>query len=219
MPEEKPKPGATGKGVDAQGGPVVDPTANVIALNDAAQKRQDDLRQETNTRMLAEVSHLKEMAALRAQHSRQLAEAEAKRIDAIRAVDVNAVAVASERAGAAATVLATQVAQSADALRTLVASTATAMAEQQRQLSTQFDSRLTLVERSQYEGKGKSAFSDPMMDEINRKMQMLMEGRGQTLGAADQTKTSSNQIMWAIGIMVMIALGIAALVVPIMRHG
>jgi hypothetical protein len=38
------KPSNAGQGVDAQGGPVVDPTANVIALNEAANRRQDDLR-------------------------------------------------------------------------------------------------------------------------------------------------------------------------------
>lgn len=50
---------------------------------------------------------------------------EARRLDAIRVVDSIAVAVAAERSGQAANVLAAQVATSAETQRTLVAQTAT----------------------------------------------------------------------------------------------
>jgi hypothetical protein len=99
---------------------------------------------------------MNDIMTLRADYTRQLAEKESDRLNAIRAVDVNAVAVASERATAQATVLANQVVVSADALRVLVATTATTIATQLQYLSTQLTDRLSLLEKSQYENKGKS---------------------------------------------------------------
>src|SRR5512140_1485982 len=101
---------------------TIDPTANVLALVEAAVKRLDDLRD-------AESRRLDEQAQLRADYSDKLAVAEAKRIDAIRAVDVNAVAIANERAAAQATVLANQLLQTSEALRGLVGTTSTALTE------------------------------------------------------------------------------------------
>src|ERR1035437_5398164 len=124
----------------------VDPTANVLALGEAAVQRINDLQDAATLRIeslreldnkriddlrIAEARRLDEQAALRELYHDKLSLAESKRIDAIRAVDVNNVSVASERAAAQATVLANQVTISADALRALVASTATTMAAQQ----------------------------------------------------------------------------------------
>jgi hypothetical protein len=102
------------------------------------------------------VKRIDEQAKLRAEFTAQLAVAEAKRIDAIRAVDVNAVSVASDRANAQAAVLANQVAASAETLRSLVAATAATQATQLAQLTTQLTDRLTALEKSQYENKGSS---------------------------------------------------------------
>lgn len=101
---------APGPGVDAQGFPVVDPTANVLALVHAANERQDDLRK-------AESRHVRELLDRDAKHAAEIREKEAARLDAIRLVDVNAVQRAAE----------TQ-ATIAETLRTQVASTATASA-------------------------------------------------------------------------------------------
>ena len=138
-----------------------DPTKNVRSLivqaNDHANflralelKRIDDL-------MLAEQKRVNEQLILRADYSSKLAEAEAKRIDAIRAVDVGAVAVASDRANGQAAVLANQVAASAETLRSLVAATATTQAQQLATLTTQLTDRLSSLEKSQYENKGQGS--------------------------------------------------------------
>jgi hypothetical protein len=175
----------------------VDPTANVLALVEAAVKRINDLQDAATLRIeslreldnkridelrISENRRLDEQAALREAYQEKLSLAESKRIDAIRAVDVNAVAVASERAAAQAQVLANQVSTSADALRTLVASTATTMAAQQSVSSQQFTERLTSLERSQYEGKGKSAFADPQLSDLVAEMKSLRESRSVTTG-------------------------------------
>jgi len=134
----------------------LDPTANVLALVDAAVKRINDLQQ-------SEIRRIDEILDLRAQFAERLQIAESKRIDSIRAVDVAAVAVASERAAAQATVLANQVVVSADALRALVASTAASVALQLQQMQTQLTDRLSLLEKAQYEGKGRAGLSAPLI--------------------------------------------------------
>ena len=100
------------------------------------------------------IKRIDEQAELRAGFQVQLNVAEAKRIDAIRAVDVNAVSVANERATAQAAVLANQVAASAETLRSLVAATAATQAQQLGQLTAQLTDRLTALEKAQYENKG-----------------------------------------------------------------
>jgi len=116
-----------GPAVDSAGNPVIDPTENVKALTEAEARRQDDLRKASDKYNEAEIRHSKELNALRSIYEEKLNIAEAKRIDAIRAVDVNAVAIASKEASAAASVL-------ADSL----------------------NKRISAVEKSQYEGQGKS---------------------------------------------------------------
>lgn len=128
---------------------ITDPTENVKTMLKEAVQRLDDLRN-------AEINRVNEQMDLRAEYSVQLGVAEAKRIDAIRAVDVNAVSVANERATAQAAVLANQVAASAETLRALVAATAATTAQQLTQLTTQLTDRLTSLEKAQYESKGSS---------------------------------------------------------------
>src|ERR1035437_9384451 len=181
---------------------AVDPTANVLALVEAAVKRLNDLQDAATLRIedlreldnkriddlrIAEARRLDEQAVLRETYHDKLALAETKRIDAIRAVDVNNVSVASERAAAQATVLANQVTISADALRTLGASTAKTMAAQQAATSQQFTERLTALERSQYEGKGKSAFADPQLSELVTEMKSLRERSSEGTGKREVT--------------------------------
>ena len=229
-----------GIAVDSRGGAVVDPSENVSRLNEAGNKRQDDLREwmakyleaigsirselqqerirriddlrVTDTRRvdelrLAESRRVDEHAEMRAEYENKLAEAEKKRIDAIRAVDVAAVSIASERATQQATVLASQVATSADALRTLVATTAAATATQSQNVSAQFADRLALLERSQYETKGRSALADPQVAE------MLAELRGLRTRASTETGKSAGVSM--VGALVMGAITLVSLLLGV----
>lgn len=104
-----------GPGVDAQGFPVVDPTANVLALVQAANQRQDDLR-------AAESRHIRELMARDARHAAEMRVAEAARLDAIRLVDVNAVQRSAEVQATQAETLRTQVATTAGAAAAALAS-------------------------------------------------------------------------------------------------
>jgi hypothetical protein len=195
----------TGIGVDSRGGPVVDPTKNVLDLNDAATKRQDDLRAASDRRQddlrlaaerLSEATHkhLEQVAELRAAHARELNEAETKRIDAIRAVDVAAVATAADRMATQANVLATP------------------MATQAAATSGQLSERISLLERTSYEGSGKSAVADPQMARMAETLEALnrnmAEGRGKREGNTDNR---ANVVM--IGGLVMVLIAIVSFVI------
>ena len=207
--EAQPKAGL-GMGVDPP--PSIDPTANVLSLVEAAVHRLDDLRAAQKTRIddliAAEFRRIDQLATIRSEYSEKLSIAEAKRIDAIRAVDVNAVAVASERQAAQAIVLANQVAASADALRALVASTAATMAQATAALTTQFNERIGTLEKSSYEGKGRQAYSDPAMAELIAEMRKISTVQSQAGGKSEGLSTS-----WAI------LLGVAALAAALFGSG
>jgi hypothetical protein len=129
-----------------------DPTGNVRAMVGDAVDRLDELRE-------AETRRVNEMTALRDKFQDKLDAAEAKRIDAIRAVDVAAVTVANDKATAQAAVLARQVTESRDTLQALVASTAAATATQLTNLLSPITERLTSLEKNQYTGEGKETKS------------------------------------------------------------
>jgi len=111
-----------GPAVDASGQSVIDPTKNVEALVKAEGRRQDGLRHADSKFLHAQVHALSSDIATERKHNRalhkmekRLARAESKRINAIRAVDVGAVAVANAAAEARAATLAGQVSAAKDA--------------------------------------------------------------------------------------------------------
>ena len=170
-------------------------TTNVLAVIKSAVKRQDDLR-------AAEMRRVNQIEALRSKYQEKLAAAEAKRIDAIRAIDVAAVAVASERATQRANVLASQVASSAEALRALVATTATPVANQLQQISTQFTERLAALEKAHYESKGKSGVTDLELAELMTEMRNVVKVQSSTAGKAEGISASWGVIVGAVGVLV-----------------
>lgn len=127
-----------GIGVDAQGGAVIDPTANVLALVAAESKRQDDLRHAEGRRVDQYLGHVKEMVILRAEFSKEMRELEARRVDANRQVDV--LAAKSEAAGVLT------------AVQTLAVTT--------EGLRTAVNERIAALEKSSYTGAGKGAGED-----------------------------------------------------------
>jgi hypothetical protein len=80
----------------------IDPTHNVERLVAASERRQDDLREKDNT-------HLKEMADIRDEYQKELRTQEAKRINDMRLVDVEAGKEARIEARETAKTLAAQV--------------------------------------------------------------------------------------------------------------
>ncbi len=153
--------------------PYLDPTTNVLALVEAAVKRLDDLQK-------VEVARLERQLDDHIEYTKQLAAAESKRIDAIRAVDVGAVAIASDRAGLQATALAAQVVASAEALRATAAATVLLWGSQLREFAEQLGSRISILEKAQYESKGSSE-PTPIQRQITEleRLQDVSTGKGQ----------------------------------------
>lgn len=201
----------TGSGlpVDDSGGPTVDPTKNVLDLVAAAVLRLDDLRVAESRRqdelLSQRMSHTDAIQTLTNQFNDKLRDAEAKRIDAIRAVDVNAVAVASARAAEQATVLANQVQVSADALRVLVASSAQTLAAQQATALAEITKRIAELERSKYEGAGRSTVADPRMERLAEAVERM--GSRQDSGAG---KSAGINAAW-VGLLGLVSLIATAL--------
>lgn len=147
-----------GPGVDIHGVPVIDPTANVLETIKMAVQRQDDLR-------IQESSHVREILAIRAEFGEiiqgirsdfdgQFRALEANRINAIRAVDAQAITRAGEVAAVQATTLAAQVSAAAEAMRTQIANT---QAQGEANLRTALEPlqvAITDLRRIQYEQQG-----------------------------------------------------------------
>lgn len=180
---------------------AVDPSENVKALNEAAQKRQDDLRAAEGVLNEVRYATLKEMIALRADYEDKLRRAEASRLDAIRLVDTTNLSVDRERAAAtaqalqkkgddSALVLSAAVVKSADDVRNIVKTTAD---EQARNLATQLGGiqaqftdigkRLTLLEQTGAEGIGKQKFQDPVQAALVEEVRKLSRLQGDAAGA------------------------------------
>jgi DNA recombination-dependent growth factor C len=133
-----------------------DPTYNVRMLVETSIEHVEEIRQ-------SELKSIEKQMTIHIENINRLIEAEAKRIDAIRVIDTNAVAIASEKAASQAEVLANQLVASTESLRVLVASTNASIAQQLTQISTQLTERITLLEKVQYENQGRSGISTPLL--------------------------------------------------------
>jgi hypothetical protein len=186
-----------------------DPTENVRALVALEVKRIDDLRGAAqhcaDELRSAESRRVDEQASLRAAYDEKLRDAEAKRIDAIRAVDVNAVAVANDRAAVQATVLAGQVAASAEALRVLVSQASAAVAQQFQDVTTQINQRISALERASYEGQGKATYTDPALADLVAAVRAMQQAQSTTTGT---TGGQQQAIGWVVaGIALLVGFG------------
>jgi hypothetical protein len=103
-----------------------DPTKNVEELVRAEGRRVDEA-----------LAHLSFVAELRDTHAKEMRTSEARRLDAIRQVDVAARTTEAERATAAIEALAKTTAANAETLRSLVTTTATALAAQNAESNKQ----------------------------------------------------------------------------------
>lgn len=152
----------SGLAVGAGGGPVIDPTENVIALTDAANKRQDDLRALNNERINAEIrvlqakfDGLKDVIGVTAEHLKEIRRLETERVNAVRQVDVAAGNTAADRAQVAIQTLAASQAAAAETLRAMVTTTASTIATQTAENFSALGNRIAQLEKSSYEGAGK----------------------------------------------------------------
>lgn len=204
-----------GPSVDRSGNTVADPTDNVHNLVEFSVKRIDDMR-EQDTRLwtlirdgdIRRADDLRDAGTklnlLAREYEEKLRFAESQRIDAIRDVDVGAVAIASERASQQATVLANQVAGSAETLRALVTSTASQVAAQLQQTSMLFTERIAALEKVQYESQGKTAVVDPIMADMVSSMREMLHVQANKGGQSEGMANLWGIIAGVIGVVIAI---------------
>jgi len=213
--EKERRQGVSGMGVDAHGGPVIDPTKNVLDLVEAAVKRLDDMTilrgqlvEEKILRLEREQALLVTMATLRAEHQKDLDTLEAKRLDAVRSVDQLAVKTEADRSAAAITALANAAATTAETLRSAVNTSATNLATQLTNTVNAITERIAALEKSSYTGQGKQAVVDPQLAE------MLAEMRAMSAqAAAGGGKSAGINAAWVV------MLGAVSLIVGLITIG
>lgn len=178
-----------GKGVDAQGGPVVDPTENVKELNKASTARLDDLRVYSERYTDAQIRNLEKRMEIQSDHQKELDQAESQRINSIRQVDREDVAKTAASANTAIATLASQNNTTAETLRTQVANVAQAVESRQSAFASDVNKRLSALELSSSEGKGKQTVADPQMERLSAVVEKLASresvstGKGEGLSA------------------------------------
>lgn len=147
MDDEK----ATGLGIDASGGPVIDPTANVISLVQANKEAADALRDMHDRLIRAEIGRVEEtvkwlekLSEVHQRHDREIHQAEQEKMAALRASDEAARITEANRS-----LEATKVVE-----RTL-SLTAEAQARRYEADMIENNKRLAVLEKASYEGAGK----------------------------------------------------------------
>ena len=188
---KRPETNGLGLGVNYRDKPVVDPTENVIALVESNAKAAAALRDADNRYYDEVMKNLKEMSNLRAQHQRELDGAESARLDSIRQVDredVNKTAISAQNA---ITTLATTTNTMAETLRNQVATVAGVAESRQASFAADVNKRLSALELSSSEGKGKQTVSDPQMEKLTELVGQL--ARNQASGAG---KGEGMEKMW-----------------------
>jgi hypothetical protein len=177
-----------------QGNGKVDPTANVIALVESNRVAAVDLREADNKFYDAQSKHIVEMATLRASHAETLRVSDLDRLDKTRQVDVLAAAASAATLATAVQTLANTSDRNAEAQRNLVSQTAQTMAkqtaDQAQVLSAQMDTvvkdingRIAELQKSQYQGVGKSSIADPAMESLVLEVRKISAAQLVTTGA------------------------------------
>jgi hypothetical protein len=202
----------------------VDPTANVLSLVEAAVKRLDDIaniREKYDDKVediraklrVAEIIRIEETTKISLDYMEKLSVAEAKRIDSIRLVDVSNVAIANERSVQQASVLASELSESREILRTLITNSSNVAATQLETAVKAMTARILALEQSAYTGAGKQLLTEPMLNELAVETRNLKESRDEVSGVA---KKNIVMVSW-IGMGVMALLGLASLIFTIVH--
>jgi hypothetical protein len=144
------------------GGPVIDPTKNVLDLTFAANKRQDDLREMHNRYLeakLATVSEtvkwLEKLSDVHQRHDREIHTMEQAKLAAFRQSDEAARITEAERTLAAVQLVARSAETTANDIRAVLNTTAQTLASANAARDLEFNNRISALEKSSYEGAGK----------------------------------------------------------------
>ena len=182
----------TGLGIDATGGPVIDPTANVISLVQANKESADALRDMHDRCITAEIGQVREtvkwlekVSEIHQTHDREIHRMEQEKLAAFRASDEAARLTEADRTLAAVQLVARSAETTAQDIRNVLTNTATTLAERDAARDREYNNRIAALEKANYEGAGKQAVVDPMMERLVDKIEMLVTSRDTGVGVRE----------------------------------
>lgn len=150
----------------------IDPSANVLKLFEVSITRIDDLRRAENNHML------------------DLQKAELKRIDEkLMMMERHALELREAES------------KRLDAIREVEIHAVSTIVQQQESITKTFNDRLVIVEKSQYEGKGKESVNDPIYLELLQTVKSLRESRSGQAGISTGAKNIWGYILGAVGVL------------------
>lgn len=208
------------EGVESGGRPIVDPTKNVLDLVEAANKRQDDLRSLTKELFDAQIANIKEIAALRAAHAETLRVSDLNGLAKTREVDVNTANASAAALATAVTALQSASDKNAEAIRNQMNSDRAALAKQVTDTAAtvsaandnamrDVNNRIAELQKSNYQGAGRSSVADPMMAEWMTEMRALVKGQDRSTGKSEGMDTTWKLLIAAVGLLTALnALGV-----------
>ena len=164
-------------------------------------RRNDDLRKADRYQSKRDIHHVEAMAKMRATYENKLRKGEAKRINAIRTVDV----------GAAGT-LAKQVSDAAETLRTTVEAARQAQEIALNAALNPIKTDLAELNRKQYEQAGqRSAADDPVLKALGEMQRFQIEERTRKETTVEQRRAGFDAKGLWIGILGVV--GVVALII------
>jgi hypothetical protein len=130
--------------------------ANMKKVTEVSLKRLEDLQ-------ILDSRRLDEKMAMNDIFSEKMLAAEAARLDAIRAVDMNAITIANEKTVAQAAVLATQLTETTNSLRAFISEGLQKQTEMIESANKLTYDKIDSLEKSQSAYKGKASITTPLL--------------------------------------------------------
>lgn len=195
-------PGAVGAGIDFAGGPVFDPTANVLDLVEKETKRGDDLRSMEERlasseirRLEAEIEAIRHIAKLQSRHTRERQQGESARLDSVRQVDIATFNNTISEIRSTLKDLATQTSTTATALQARQDVTAATLAKGTADSVGEVMKRIAALELAAAQGLGKQAVVDPQMERLTGLVGRLADAQ-----RANEGKSAGVSSVMAVGL-------------------
>jgi len=182
--------------VDSGGVPAIDPTANVIALVKALAETASALREADKQFNRSQFKHIRQISRLRAANAETLRTSDLAMLAKTREVDVTTAASQAQALATAVQTLATNNDKNAEAIRNQmnsdraalakqVADTAVALGANNDSAMKDVNNRIAELQKSSYQGVGKSSVAEPMMAEFIAEMRVLAKGQDRQTGKGE----------------------------------
>lgn len=190
------------------GGRQIDPTENVIALTEAATKRQDDLAKQREVLATERKAHVEFVAELRAAHNKELRDSDSDRFVAQRRED-QATALADKKTVLdAVQALAATTESVRLQLEKRVADTADTLSKAKSESDKATEIRIAALEKTAYTGAGEKAVADPQLADLLSEMKVSRI----TQAGAGGERRGGRELWMMITVVVSLLVGLGGLI-------